>query len=74
MTSMCPPPEKLKTKGMVKNKGKKPMRYDVYRDLSYRKCVDQSAQSSKRPHTQLSQSSHTSKKQSRSKEQPTSKN
>ncbi|CAK8534065.1 unnamed protein product [Lathyrus sativus] len=35
MTSMCPPPEKIKTKGGVKKKDKKPVGYDVYRDPSY---------------------------------------
>ncbi|KAI5433347.1 hypothetical protein KIW84_020580 [Lathyrus oleraceus] len=37
MTPLCPPPEKLKTKGEVKKKGKKPAEYDVYRDPSYHK-------------------------------------
>ncbi|KAI5434175.1 hypothetical protein KIW84_021146 [Lathyrus oleraceus] len=35
MTTLCPPPEKIKTKGGVKKKGKKPTDYDVYRDPSY---------------------------------------
>ncbi|KAI5399389.1 hypothetical protein KIW84_064662 [Lathyrus oleraceus] len=35
MTPLCTPPEKLKTKGGVKKKGKKPAEYDVYRDPSY---------------------------------------
>ncbi|KAI5419547.1 hypothetical protein KIW84_043636 [Lathyrus oleraceus] len=35
MTPLCPPPEKLKTKGGVKKKGKEPAEYDVYRDPSY---------------------------------------
>ncbi|KAI5395777.1 hypothetical protein KIW84_062092 [Lathyrus oleraceus] len=35
MSPLCPPPEKLKTKGGVKKKGKKPAKYDVYRDPSY---------------------------------------
>ncbi|KAI5430110.1 hypothetical protein KIW84_034618 [Lathyrus oleraceus] len=35
MTTLCPPPEKIKTKGGVKKKGKKPADYDVYRDPSY---------------------------------------
>ncbi|KAI5435977.1 hypothetical protein KIW84_022415 [Lathyrus oleraceus] len=35
MTPLCPPPEKLKIKGEVKKKGKKPTEYDVYRDPSY---------------------------------------
>jgi alpha-glucosidase len=29
MTTLCPPPEKIKTKGGVKKKGKKPAVYDV---------------------------------------------
>ncbi|XP_058742469.1 uncharacterized protein LOC131614956 [Vicia villosa] len=33
-TKMCPPPEKIKTKGGVKKKGKRPVGYDVYRDPS----------------------------------------
>ncbi|CAK8536513.1 unnamed protein product [Lathyrus sativus] len=60
MTSMCPPPEKIKTKGGVKRKDKKPVGYDVYRDPSYHEYVDQASQSqpsqtSKK--TKLSQSS-----------------
>ncbi|XP_058751628.1 uncharacterized protein LOC131624886 [Vicia villosa] len=68
-TSMCPPPEKIKTKGGVKKKGKKPNGYDVYRDPSYHEYVDESSQSSQRQY----QPSHTSKKQSQSKKQSPSK-
>lgn len=73
-TSMCLPPEKLITKEGFKNKGKKQVGYDVYRDPSYHDYVDQAYQSSKRPCTHLSESSRTSKKQSKSNKQPTSKN
>nr|XP_004506262.1 uncharacterized protein LOC101491376 [Cicer arietinum] len=53
-SSICPPPEKVKTKGRVKkSKGMKPDGYDVYRDPSKR----QAFQSKKHP----SQSSHSSK-------------
>ncbi|CAK8531757.1 unnamed protein product [Lathyrus sativus] len=58
MTSMCPPPEKIKTKGGVKKKDKKPVGYDVYRDPSYHEYVDQHSQSSQ----MQSQPSQTSKK------------
>ncbi|CAK8533254.1 unnamed protein product [Lathyrus sativus] len=58
MTSMCPPPEKIKTKGGVKKKYKKPVGYDVYRDPSYHEYVDQASQSSQ----MQSQPSQTSKK------------
>ncbi|CAK8576751.1 unnamed protein product [Lathyrus sativus] len=58
MTSMCPPPEKIKTKGGVKKKDKKSVGYDVYRDPSYHEYVDQASQSSQRQ----SQPSQTSKK------------
>ncbi|XP_058762940.1 uncharacterized protein LOC131636340 [Vicia villosa] len=40
-TSLCPPPEKIKTKGGVKRKGKKPVGYDVYRDPSSFEYADQ---------------------------------
>ncbi|CAK8532945.1 unnamed protein product [Lathyrus sativus] len=58
MTSMCPPPEKIKTKGGIKKKDKKPVGYDVYRDPSYHEYVDQASQSSQ----MQSQPSQTSKK------------
>ncbi|CAK8562903.1 unnamed protein product [Lathyrus sativus] len=58
MTSMYPPPEKIKTKGGVMKKGKKPVGYDVYRDPSYHEYVNQASQSSQRQ----SQPSQTSKK------------
>ena len=80
MTSMCPPPEKLKTKGGVKKKGKKPVGYDVYRDPSYHEYVDQESQSSKKlsqpsqNSKRLSQPSHNSKMQSQTKKQATTKN
>ncbi|CAK8534221.1 unnamed protein product [Lathyrus sativus] len=45
-TNMCPPPEKIKTKG-VKRKGKKYVGYDVYRDPSYHEYVYQAQQFSK---------------------------
>ncbi|KAI5425906.1 hypothetical protein KIW84_031653 [Lathyrus oleraceus] len=66
MTPLCPPPEKLKTKGGVKKKGKKPAEYDVYRDPSYHEYVDKASQSSQRQ----SQPSQTSKKLKLSKKQP----
>ncbi|KAI5385280.1 hypothetical protein KIW84_072037 [Lathyrus oleraceus] len=44
MTPLCPPPEKPKTKGGVKKKGKKTAEYDVYRDPSYHECVDKASQ------------------------------
>ncbi|XP_058732581.1 uncharacterized protein LOC131604110 [Vicia villosa] len=60
-TKMCPLPEKIKTKGGVKKKGKRPVGYDVYRDPSGYKYVDQahssSQKSSKRLYSQLSQTS-----------------
>ncbi|XP_058726299.1 uncharacterized protein LOC131597631 [Vicia villosa] len=60
-TKMCPPPEKIKTKGGVKKKGKRPVGYDVYRDPSGYEYVDQShlssQKSSKRLYSQLSQTS-----------------
>lgn len=80
MTSMCPPPEKLKTKGGVKKKGKKPVGYDVYRDPSYHEYVDQESQSSKKlsqpsqNSKRLSQPSQNSKMQSQTKKQATTKN
>ncbi|CAK8575028.1 unnamed protein product [Lathyrus sativus] len=58
MTSLCPPPEKIKIKGGVKKKGKKPVGYDVYRDPSYHEYVDKASQSSQRQ----SQPSQASKK------------
>ncbi|CAK8573575.1 unnamed protein product [Lathyrus sativus] len=58
MTSMCPPPEKIKTKGGVKKKDKRSVGYDVYKDPSYHEYVDQLSQSSQRK----SQPSQTSKK------------
>ncbi|XP_058725644.1 PKS-NRPS hybrid synthetase cheA-like [Vicia villosa] len=64
-TSLCPPPEKIKTKGGVKRKGKKPVGYDVYRDPSGFEYVDQASQSSQKQ----SQASQTSRKQSQSKKQ-----
>ncbi|CAJ2672967.1 unnamed protein product [Trifolium pratense] len=41
-SSLCPPPEKIKTRGGVKNKdkGKSPKGYDVYRDPSYFEQVE----------------------------------
>ncbi|CAJ2663585.1 unnamed protein product [Trifolium pratense] len=41
-SSLCPPPEKIKTRGGVKNKnkGKAPKGYDVYRDPSYFEHVE----------------------------------
>ncbi|KAI5439944.1 hypothetical protein KIW84_025343 [Lathyrus oleraceus] len=66
MTTLCPPPEKIKTKGGVKKKGKKPADYDVYRDPSYHEYVDKASQSSQRQ----SQPSQTSKKIKLSKKQP----
>ncbi|KAI5417739.1 hypothetical protein KIW84_042378 [Lathyrus oleraceus] len=66
MTPLCPPPEKLKTKGGVKKKGKKPAEYDVYRDPSYHEYIDKASQSSQRQ----SQPSQTSKKLKLSKNQP----
>ncbi|CAK8571564.1 unnamed protein product [Lathyrus sativus] len=68
-TSMCPPHVKLKTKGEVKKKGKKPVGYDVYRDPSYHEYVDQTSQSSKRQYqlihhhdSLLKRPSHSSRK------------
>ncbi|CAK8535979.1 unnamed protein product [Lathyrus sativus] len=58
MTSMSPPPEKIKTKGGVKKKCKKPVGYDVYRDPLYHEYVDHASQSSQRQ----SQPSQTSQK------------
>ncbi|CAK8538509.1 unnamed protein product [Lathyrus sativus] len=58
MTSMCPPLEKIKIKGGVKKKDKKPVRYDVCRDPSYHEYVDHASQSSQ----MQSQPSQTSKK------------
>ncbi|KAI5413165.1 hypothetical protein KIW84_057678 [Lathyrus oleraceus] len=66
LTPLCPPPEKLKTKGWVKKKGKKPTKYDVYRDPSYHEYVDKASQSSQRQ----PQPSQTSKKLKLSKKQP----
>ncbi|KAI5405484.1 hypothetical protein KIW84_052317 [Lathyrus oleraceus] len=66
MTTLCPPLEKIKTKGGVKKKGKKPADYDVYRDPSYHEYVDKASQSSQRQ----SQPSQTSKKIKLSKKQP----
>ncbi|XP_058768863.1 uncharacterized protein LOC131642659 [Vicia villosa] len=60
-TKMCPPPEKIKTKGGVKKKGKRPVGYDVYRDPSGYGYVDQAHSSLlrylKRLCSQLSQTS-----------------
>ncbi|XP_045802821.1 uncharacterized protein LOC123896485 [Trifolium pratense] len=62
-SSLCPPPEKIKTRGGVKNKdkGKVPNGYDVYRDPSYFEHVEReygdSQGTSKRLRTQLSQPS-----------------
>ncbi|CAJ2645087.1 unnamed protein product [Trifolium pratense] len=62
-SSLCPPPEKIKTRGGVKNKdkGKAPKGYDVYRDPSYFEHVEReygdSQGTSKRLRTQLSQPS-----------------
>ncbi|XP_058752962.1 PKS-NRPS hybrid synthetase cheA-like isoform X1 [Vicia villosa] len=64
-TSLCPPPEKIKTKGGVKRKGKKPVGYDVYRDPSGFEYADQASQCSQKQ----SQASQTSRKQSQSKKQ-----
>jgi hypothetical protein len=66
MTSLCLPLEKLKTKGGVKKKGKKPAEYDVYMDPSYHEYIDKASQSSQRQ----SQPSQTSKKLKLSKKQP----
>lgn len=63
-SSLCPPPEKIKTRGGVKNKdkGKAPKGYDVYRDPSYFEHVEreerESQGASKRVCTQQSESSH----------------
>ncbi|XP_004512845.1 uncharacterized protein [Cicer arietinum] len=55
-SSMCPPPEKVKTKGRVKkSKGKKSDEYDIYRDPSYFEHVN--ATYCKDLGSQLSQSS-----------------
>jgi alpha-glucosidase len=67
-TSMCAPPEKMKTKGGVKKgKSKAPKGYDVYRDPSYFEHVDKeyedSQGSSKRVRTQQSQPSQPSSSQ-----------
>ncbi|KAI5401505.1 hypothetical protein KIW84_066106 [Lathyrus oleraceus] len=73
MTTLCPPPEKIKTKGGVKKKGKKPADYDVYRDPSYHEYVDKASQSSQRQSQssqRQSQPSQTSKKIKLSKKQP----
>ncbi|XP_058742559.1 PKS-NRPS hybrid synthetase cheA-like [Vicia villosa] len=48
-TKMCPPPEKIKTKGGVKKKGKRPVGYDVYRDPSEYEYVDQAHSNYIRP-------------------------
>ncbi|KAK2444527.1 hypothetical protein QL285_015548 [Trifolium repens] len=62
-SSLCPPPEKIKTREGVKNKdkGKAPKGYDVYHDLSYFEHVERkdgdSQGTSKRICTQPSQSS-----------------
>ena len=61
-TSLCPPPDKIKTKGGVKKKGKKPVGYDVYRDPSQHEYVEQASQTSQK----LSQKSQ-SKRDSKSK-------
>ncbi|KAI5400827.1 hypothetical protein KIW84_065620 [Lathyrus oleraceus] len=73
MTTLCPPPEKIKTKGGVKKKGKKPADYDVYRDPSYHEYVDKASQSSQRQSQssqRQSQPSQASKKIKLSKKQP----
>jgi hypothetical protein len=67
-TSMCAPPEKMKTKGGVKKgKSKAPKGYDVYREPSYFEHVDKeyedSQGSSKRVCTQQSQPSQPSSSQ-----------
>ncbi|XP_058760194.1 uncharacterized protein LOC131633498 [Vicia villosa] len=69
-TSLCSPPEKIKTKGGVKRKGKKPVWYDVYRDPSGFEYADQASQSSQIQ----SQASQTSRKQSQSKKHSQPKN
>ncbi|XP_073219718.1 uncharacterized protein [Cicer arietinum] len=62
-SSLCPPPEKIKTKGIVKkSKGMKPDGYDVYRDPSYFEhvnathCEDFGSQPSQSKKRQVSQS------------------
>ena len=73
MTTLCPTPEKIKTKGGVKKKGKKSAEYDVYRDPSYHEYVDKASQSSQRQSQssqRQSQPSQTSKKIKLSKKQP----
>ncbi|CAK8575280.1 unnamed protein product [Lathyrus sativus] len=62
MTSMCPPPEKIKPKGGVKKKGKKPVEYDVDRDPSYHEYVNQASQPSQT--SKKSQPSQASQKKS----------
>lgn len=62
-TGMSPPPEKIKTKGGMKTKGKKPLGYDVYCDPSYHEYVDHEKYSSKKySKRSCSQLSQTSKK------------
>ncbi|XP_058741370.1 uncharacterized protein LOC131613742 [Vicia villosa] len=61
-TKMCPPPEKIKTKGGVKKKEKRHVGYDVYRDPSGYEYVDQAHSSSRKYSKRLcSQLSQTSK-------------
>ncbi|KAK2390797.1 hypothetical protein QL285_064308 [Trifolium repens] len=74
-SSLYPPPEKIKTKGGVKNKdrGKTSKDYDVYRDSSYFEHVERedsdSQGTSKRVCTQPSQSSQKHLSQSSQKQQ-----
>ncbi|PNX74919.1 hypothetical protein L195_g030848 [Trifolium pratense] len=74
MSLLCPPTEKIKTRGGVKNKdsGNVPTGYDVYRDPSYFEHVEReysdSQGTSKRVCTQLSQSSQKQLSQSSQKQ------
>ena len=69
-SSMCPPPDKVKTKGGVKkDKGKGPKGYDVYRDPSYWEHVDNEYSNSQGSSKRLcTQSSQPSQKQSSQKQ------
>jgi hypothetical protein len=73
-SSLCPPPEQIKTRGGVKNsdRGKAPKGYDMYRDPSYfehvEREVNDSQGPSKRVCTQPSQSSQKQQSQSSQKQ------
>ncbi|KAK2373976.1 protein FAR1-RELATED SEQUENCE [Trifolium repens] len=73
-SSLCPPPEQIKTRGGVKknNRGKAPKGYDVYREPSYFEHVERettdSQGSSKKVCTQPSQSSQKQQSQSSQKQ------